>query len=445
MPGHGQPAGHGRQEVARPHQAPAAQGQGQVRQPGAARPAGARRRDEAGRPRGLGVRARRASRPRTSTPRRSSCPPGSTSSSADADARADLRLPLHLRDRRPGRRARGRRGLGGRRAPDVHAPVRCRRRRSTAWCCPAWSTCTATSASPPTGPVPDDVAEQQALADRDSGVLLVRDAGSPADTGWVHARDDLPRLIRSGRHLALPKRYLRHYGRELGLAVRAARRGPRGGGARRRLGQARRGLDRPLPRCRRGPDARCGRATCSRDAVAAAHDAGARVTAHTFATESLDDLLDAGIDCLEHATGASDDHIDRIAAARHPGHRHAAAGRAVRGDRRAGRAVPALRGAHARHGGASVRARPEPARGRRAGARRHGRGRDDRPRPIADEAAEMVRGRHPCPRTSSPRRAGGRAPGWARRASRRVRARTSSSTPVDPRAADRGARPSDGQ
>ena len=51
------------------------------------------------------------------------------------------------------------------------------------------------------------------------------------------------------------------------------------------------------------------------DAVAAAHAAGARVTAHTFATESLDALLDAGIDCLEHATGATPDHIDRIAAA----------------------------------------------------------------------------------------------------------------------------------
>ncbi|NKY41438.1 amidohydrolase family protein, partial [Cellulomonas septica] len=51
------------------------------------------------------------------------------------------------------------------------------------------------------------------------------------------------------------------------------------------------------------------------DAVAAAHDAGARVTAHTFATESLDDLLDAGVDCFEHATGASPEHVERIAAA----------------------------------------------------------------------------------------------------------------------------------
>ena len=51
------------------------------------------------------------------------------------------------------------------------------------------------------------------------------------------------------------------------------------------------------------------------EAVAAAHDAGARVTAHTFATEALDDLLDAGVDCLEHATGATPDQVDRIAAA----------------------------------------------------------------------------------------------------------------------------------
>jgi hypothetical protein len=44
---------------------------------------------------------------------------------------------------------------------------------------------------------------------RDSGVLLVRDAGSPADTGWVHDRTDLSRLIGAGHHLARPRRYLR--------------------------------------------------------------------------------------------------------------------------------------------------------------------------------------------------------------------------------------------
>jgi imidazolonepropionase-like amidohydrolase len=164
------------------------------------------------------------------------------------------------------------------------------------------------------GPVPDEVAEQQARADRDSGVLLVRDAGSPADTAWVHARDDLPRLVRSGRHLALPKRYLRHYGRELAspdeLPAAVREEAARGDGWVKLVADW---IDRSL-----GTDADLTplwpRSVLA-EAVAVAHAAGARVTAHTFATESLDDLLDAGIDCLEHATGASDAHIDRIAAA----------------------------------------------------------------------------------------------------------------------------------
>ncbi|GEL94370.1 amidohydrolase family protein [Cellulomonas composti] len=162
------------------------------------------------------------------------------------------------------------------------------------------------------GPVDRATAERQAVADRDAGVLLIRDAGSPADTSWVHARDDLPRLIRAGHHLARPKRYLRHYGlelpdvRDLPGAVHAE--AVRGDGwvklvadwIDRDLGPA--GDLTPL-----WPDDVLTRA------VAAAHDAGARVTAHTFATESLDPLLDAGIDCLEHATGATPAQIERIA------------------------------------------------------------------------------------------------------------------------------------
>ncbi|CAM5604713.1 hypothetical protein STENM223S_05471 [Streptomyces tendae] len=43
------------------------------------------------------------------------------------------------------------------------------------------------------GAVPEDVAEKQALTDRDAGALLLRDAGSPSDTRWIDDRDDLPR------------------------------------------------------------------------------------------------------------------------------------------------------------------------------------------------------------------------------------------------------------
>ncbi|MBO1751563.1 amidohydrolase family protein [Actinotalea sp. BY-33] len=152
------------------------------------------------------------------------------------------------------------------------------------------------------GPVDRATAEQQAVADRDAGTLLVRDAGSPADTRWVDGRPDLPRLLRAGRHLARPKRYLRHYGRELqdvrDLPAAAAEEARRGDGwvklvadwIDRDLGAE--GDLRPL-----WPD------DLLAEAVAAAHEAGARVTAHVFSTEALPALLAAGVDCLEHGTG----------------------------------------------------------------------------------------------------------------------------------------------
>lgn len=162
------------------------------------------------------------------------------------------------------------------------------------------------------GPVDEATAEQQALADRDAGTLLIRDAGSPADTRWVDEREDLPRILRAGHHLARPKRYLRHYARELddvaGLPAAVAEEAARGDGwvklvadwIDRDLGDE--GDLRPL-----WPD------DLLAEAVGAAHAAGARVTAHTFSTEALPGLLAAGVDCLEHGTGLTPEMIDEVA------------------------------------------------------------------------------------------------------------------------------------
>jgi imidazolonepropionase-like amidohydrolase len=49
-------------------------------------------------------------------------------------------------------------------------------------------------------------------------------------------------------------------------------------------------------------------------AIAAAHEEGARVTAHCFGEESLHDLAAAGVDCIEHATGLVADTINSFAA-----------------------------------------------------------------------------------------------------------------------------------
>jgi imidazolonepropionase-like amidohydrolase len=164
----------------------------------------------------------------------------------------------------------------------------------------------------PDGPVADDVAEQQARADRDAGTLLIRDAGSPADTRWVDQRPDLPRIIRAGRHLARPKRYLRHYGRELAdvtdLPTAVAEEAARGDGWVKLVADW---IDRDL-----GPDGDL-RPLWPDDvlaeAVARAHAAGARVTAHVFSTAAVPGLLAAGIDCIEHGTGLTPAMIDQVA------------------------------------------------------------------------------------------------------------------------------------
>ena len=92
------------------------------------------------------------------------------------------------------------------------------------------------------GAVDDATTEEQAVADRDVGALLLRDCGSPADTRWVQDRDDLPRLIRCGRHLARTRRYIRDYAHEVEPADLAGLRRAGGAGGR-RLGEARRRLD----------------------------------------------------------------------------------------------------------------------------------------------------------------------------------------------------------
>jgi imidazolonepropionase-like amidohydrolase len=49
-------------------------------------------------------------------------------------------------------------------------------------------------------------------------------------------------------------------------------------------------------------------------AIAVAHDAGAKVTAHCFGEDSLSPLLDAGIDCIEHGNGLQEHHLAQMVA-----------------------------------------------------------------------------------------------------------------------------------
>lgn len=67
-----------------------------------------------------------------------------------------------------------------------------------------------------------DQARALARIDRDAGVLAIRDAGSPFPYPELEDEPDLPRMVRAGRHIAPPKRYLRDIGVEVEAAQVAA-------------------------------------------------------------------------------------------------------------------------------------------------------------------------------------------------------------------------------
>lgn len=159
------------------------------------------------------------------------------------------------------------------------------------------------------GAVDADLALKQALVDRDAGTLLIRDAGSPSDTRFLDTVETAPRLIRAARFIARPKRYLRHYAREIEVAdlpAVMAEEARAGDGWVKIIADW---IDRDA-----GDLTPLWPAGVLAEGIAAAHEAGARVTAHTFATESIDALLDAGIDCIEHGTGMTTDHMAEAAA-----------------------------------------------------------------------------------------------------------------------------------
>ena len=163
------------------------------------------------------------------------------------------------------------------------------------------------------GGVPIDVAREQAVTDRDTGALLLRDAGVPQT--YYEFDDDpaLPRIVHAGQHLARTKRYLRNYGveiepEELPAAAEAQARRP-GGHSTPWVKFVGDWIDREV-----GDLAPCWPGDVLKQAVARAHAAGARVAVHVFGEEALPDLIAAGVDSIEHGTGIDESTIDDVAA-----------------------------------------------------------------------------------------------------------------------------------
>ncbi|BBX17488.1 hypothetical protein CRI77_18415 [Mycolicibacterium duvalii] len=158
----------------------------------------------------------------------------------------------------------------------------------------------------PQGQIPVDEAVEQAETERAFGALLLRDAGSPTDTRDFDDRPELPRIIRAGRHLARPKRYQRGFAIELEdpwqLPKAVATQARWGDGWVKLVGDW---IDRDT-----GDLAPLWPDDVLEAAIGAAHANGARVTAHVFSEDALPGLITAGIDCIEHGTGLTEDTVD---------------------------------------------------------------------------------------------------------------------------------------
>jgi imidazolonepropionase-like amidohydrolase len=156
-----------------------------------------------------------------------------------------------------------------------------------------------------TGQATLDEAEEQARTNLSAGALALRDCGSPLDTRPLVGRDDLPVLIRAGRHIAKTKRYIRELGVDLEdpseLPGEVAHQLAYGDGWIKIVGDW---IDRSI-----GDLAPLWPDDILAEAVAVAHAGGARVTTHVFGEDALPGLLAAGVDCIEHGTGLTTDTI----------------------------------------------------------------------------------------------------------------------------------------
>jgi imidazolonepropionase-like amidohydrolase len=191
----------------------------------------------------------------------------------------------------------------------TYEPVRDAETLATAgWIVPGLVDCHCHIGLKPAGEVGEAEMVEQAVADRDAGALLIRDAGSPVDNRFVQARDDLPRLVRAGRHVARPKRYLRDVGVEVepdGLVAAVEEQARLGDGWVKIVGDwIDRGVGDLVPLW---PD------DVLASAVTRAHELGARVATHVFGEDALPGLVAAGVDTIEHGAGLTGGVVDEAA------------------------------------------------------------------------------------------------------------------------------------
>lgn len=163
-----------------------------------------------------------------------------------------------------------------------------------------------------TGPADIEQSRESAKQNLHSGVLTIREPGGPNVVDHSVGTAIGLRVLLSGRHLALRKRYLPGMAIELEspaeLPSAVVHQAMIGDGWVKLVGDW---IDRT-----KGADSDLEPLWDREiliDAVAAAHEVGARVAVHTFSRSAIDDLLIAKVDSIEHGSGMTREHMDEAA------------------------------------------------------------------------------------------------------------------------------------
>jgi imidazolonepropionase-like amidohydrolase len=153
-----------------------------------------------------------------------------------------------------------------------------------------------------------DEAKALAMIDRATGVLALRDAGSPLPYPALDEDPDMPRLVRAGRHVAPPGRYVPGVAAEssavdLPLAVKTQ--AGAGNGWVKLVGD--------YFADEAGGIAPNWHLDAVRAAIDQAHALNARVAAHTLGPAGATAMVEAGVDSIEHGLGLAESLIDEMA------------------------------------------------------------------------------------------------------------------------------------
>ncbi|GAA3814658.1 amidohydrolase family protein [Sphaerisporangium flaviroseum] len=154
-------------------------------------------------------------------------------------------------------------------------------------------------------------ARSLAAVDRDTGVLAIRDTGSPRVFPELDLLPDMPRVIRSGRHLAPPGGYLPGIAVECPsaeLPAAVAAQAAQGHGWIKLVADW---IDEAS-----GDLLTRWEPASVKSAVQDAHALGVRVAAHTFSEEGAAMMVGAGVDSIEHGPGLSTELLEEMARSR---------------------------------------------------------------------------------------------------------------------------------